>query len=102
MDEHDRAAEILAERKTTSSTLRPGTTLGDRLAYSVGEAAELIGCSRAWLYPFVLNGSLPSALVGRRRLIPRVALERWLASQTSAVADTAGDDANSAPLEAIR
>lgn len=82
--------------------MRPDLTTAERLAYSVGEAAVLTGVSRAWLYQRVLSGELPSALIGRRRLIPRVELERWLARQTSAVAETAGEGGNPAPLQGMR
>ena len=46
----------------------------DRLVYSVGEAAELLGISRAFAYELVARGELPVIRLGRRRLVPKVAL----------------------------
>jgi excisionase family DNA binding protein len=46
----------------------------DRLVVSVGEAAELLGISRAFAYELVARGELPVICLGRRRLVPKVAL----------------------------
>lgn len=76
---------------------------GERLALSVGEAAERVGVSRAQLYPLVMSGAIPSIIVGkRRRLIPLAALERWLDAHTSAVPDTAGRSENPVQTQGIR
>lgn len=45
-----------------------------RLALSVTEAAELLGISRALAYELVARGELPSVRLGRRVVVPRVAL----------------------------
>lgn len=45
-----------------------------RLAISVTEAAELLGISRALAYELVARGELPSVRLGRRLVVPRVAL----------------------------
>jgi|GEM_PF-1313428 len=45
-----------------------------RLVYSVSEAAELLGISRAFAYELVARGELPVIRLGRRRLVPKVAL----------------------------
>ena len=45
-----------------------------RLVYSVGEAAELLGISRAFAYELIARGELPVIRLGRRRLVPKVAL----------------------------
>jgi len=45
-----------------------------RLVYSVSEAAELLGISRAFAYELVAPGDLPVIRLGRRRLVPKVAL----------------------------
>ena len=47
---------------------------GDRLVYSVAEAAALLGISRAFAYELVARGELPVICLGRRRLVPKVAL----------------------------
>jgi excisionase family DNA binding protein len=47
---------------------------GERLVYSVAEAGELLGISRAFAYELVARGELPVIRLGRRRLVPKVAL----------------------------
>ena len=51
-----------------------------RLAYSVVEAAKLVGLSRRQIYEEFREGRLQSNKAGRRRLIPREELRRWLSS----------------------
>ena len=46
----------------------------ERLVYTVTEAAELLGISRAFAYELVARGDLPVIRLGRRRLVPKVAL----------------------------
>ena len=46
----------------------------DRLVYTVGEAGELLGISRAFAYELVARGELPVIRLGRRRLVPQIAL----------------------------
>lgn len=46
----------------------------DRLVYTVAEAGELLGISRAFAYELVARGDLPVIRLGRRRLVPKVAL----------------------------
>jgi excisionase family DNA binding protein len=45
---------------------------------SVTEAAELLGISRAFAYELVARGELPSIHLGRRVVVPRVALYAML------------------------
>jgi excisionase family DNA binding protein len=45
-----------------------------RLVYTVAEAAVLLGISRAFAYELVARGELPVIRLGRRRLVPKVAL----------------------------
>jgi excisionase family DNA binding protein len=46
----------------------------ERLVYTVAEAGELLGISRAFAYELVARGELPVIRLGRRRLVPKVAL----------------------------
>jgi len=46
----------------------------DRLVFSVAEAGELLGISRAFAYELVARGELPVIRLGRRRLVPKRAL----------------------------
>ena len=50
-----------------------------RLVYTVEEAATLLGISRSFAYEAVQNGRIPSMRIGRRILVPKAALERFLA-----------------------
>ena len=50
----------------------------ERLAYSVDEAAHLIRLSRDLLYDQMRCGNLPFVKVGRRRLITRQHLQRFV------------------------
>lgn len=54
-----------------------------KLAYSVGEAAALLGISRTSAYLAAQRGDLPSRLIGRRRVIPVAALNAYLARLNS-------------------
>ena len=47
---------------------------GDRLVLSVSEAGSLLGISRALAYELVARGELPSLRLGRRLVVPKMAL----------------------------
>ncbi len=47
---------------------------GHRLVFTVTEAANLLGISRAFAYELVAGGEIPVIRLGRRRLVPRLAL----------------------------
>ncbi len=49
-----------------------------RLTYTVPEAAELLGVSRASAYNYVRSGEIPSLTLGGRIVIPRRALAQLL------------------------
>lgn len=49
-----------------------------RLAYRPGEAASLVGTSRNFLYGEMRSGRLPTAKVGRARMILHRDLVAWL------------------------
>jgi len=53
---------------------------GDRLVFSVAEAGELLGLSRAFAYELVARGELPVIRFGRRIVVPRAALLELLGS----------------------
>ena len=52
----------------------PLSATKDRLVYTVSEAGELLGISRAFAYELVARGELPVIRLGRRLLVPKVAL----------------------------
>jgi len=51
-----------------------------RLAMSVTEAARMLGISRGLAYELVHRGELPVIQLGRRLVVPIVALERLVAA----------------------
>ena len=55
-----------------------------RLAFGVQEVADALGVSRELVKHMIRTGELPSVKLGRRRLISRKALERFLAGGDAA------------------
>ena len=55
-----------------------------RLAFGIQEVADALGVSRELVKHMIRTGELPSVKVGRRRLISRKALERFLAGGDAA------------------
>jgi excisionase family DNA binding protein len=51
----------------------------NKLIYSVIEMAELLGIGRSKAYELVRSGTIPSLRLGRRIIIPKLALSRFLA-----------------------
>jgi excisionase family DNA binding protein len=64
-------------------TANAGEQPGDRLAYSVDEAAAITGLSRDLLYDQMRAGKLAYLKVGRRRIITRQHLEAFLTRAAS-------------------
>lgn len=55
----------------------------DRLVYSVPEAAEALGVS-AWLaYRLIARGELPAIRLGRRVVVPKIALDAFCKAAAS-------------------
>ena len=54
----------------------------ERLTYSVEEAADVLGISRAFAYECVSRGHLPHLRIGRRILIPKSALHMLVEGAT--------------------
>jgi excisionase family DNA binding protein len=61
--------------------------MSDKLAYTVPEAAQLLGISEWSVRRAIANGQLPSVRFGHRVVVPRYALERTLME----LAGTGGD-----------
>ena len=53
----------------------------ERLTLTVEEAAATLGISRAFAYEAVRRGEIPSIRIGRRVLVPRVALDRLVGGE---------------------
>jgi excisionase family DNA binding protein len=56
----------------------------ERLAYSPGEAGEVIGVSRQHIYSMIQRGELRTITTGSRRLVPRSALLELLGETEAA------------------
>jgi excisionase family DNA binding protein len=52
-----------------------------RLLLTIEEAAQALGLSRAFLYPLVMQGIIPSLKFGAARRIPLAALEAFVEQQ---------------------
>jgi excisionase family DNA binding protein len=72
-----------ARDQTVTFKRPPGRALApkwdDRDVFTIEEAGEILLISRGSAYAAARSGDLPVISVGRRRLIPRLALERKLA-----------------------
>ena len=55
----------------------------ERLAYSPAEVEAMLGLSHDSLFKLLASGKLRSTKAGRRRLIPRAAVEEFLARPSS-------------------
>jgi excisionase family DNA binding protein len=61
------------------SSPRPADAAEDgRLTWTIPEAARLLGISKDSAYQAARRGDLPVRVIGRRMLVPRVALMRLL------------------------
>ena len=74
---------------TTYRTLEPPD---ERLVYTVAEAGELLGISRAFAYELVARGELPVICLGRRRLVPKAALLALVGQEPSPSRSTPARD----------
>jgi excisionase family DNA binding protein len=63
---------------TEPSQYASGVQDDGRLTYTLTEAASRLGISRALAYEAAQRGELPVCRIGRRVLVPRVALLRLL------------------------
>ena len=71
----------MQDHDATRAEASPRTRLlhnEDRLTWTITEAAQLLGISRATAYEAAHRGELPVRIIGRRMLVPRVALLRLL------------------------
>ncbi len=55
----------------------------EKMAYSIQETSEAIGVHPNTIYGLVKSGKLPAITLGRKILISRVELSRWLAGQSN-------------------
>jgi excisionase family DNA binding protein len=55
----------------------------EKLAYSVQETAEAIGLHPNTVYELIKNGKLPAITLGRKILVSKVELSKWLSAGQS-------------------
>jgi excisionase family DNA binding protein len=73
--ESEAEAEAEQDPVARSATTTVSALLsGDRLVVSVAEAGQLLGVSRAFAYELAARGELPTIRLGRRVVVPKVAL----------------------------
>ena len=65
-------------------------TTPEVLCYKVEDLCKLIGVSRPVAYKLAQRADFPTIRIGRRLLIPKSGLERWLEQQTSLAAFMGG------------
>jgi excisionase family DNA binding protein len=56
----------------------------DRAAYTVPEAARLLGLSRGNAYALVRAGAIPAMRIGGRWIVPKHRFHSWLDQQSTA------------------
>ena len=79
----DRGQVVLALQRWDSMSTRPISEAdSNRLVLTVAEAADRLGISSDLAYDLVARGELPSLRLGRRIVIPRIALLAFVESAT--------------------
>jgi excisionase family DNA binding protein len=63
-----------------------GTTPAARVSVEPLVAAEMLGIGRTMVFELLRRGDLPSYTIGRRRLIPVAAIERFVEERVAAEA----------------
>jgi excisionase family DNA binding protein len=72
---------------TAKEPMRDDLQPVERATYTVSEAGQRLGISRATAYRAVKDGDLPSIRIGRRLVVPREAVEQMLAHDHQAQAE---------------
>ena len=66
------------QRAESTSETRQGREEKDRRVWTVTEVAVLLGISRAHAYDLVAQGAIPHLRLGRRIVVPKVAVDELL------------------------
>lgn len=80
------ATAIRGPRAMAVPKIATGNTITSRMAYSIGEAAQIAGVGRSLLYTEIKAGRLPVKKAGRRSLVCDADLKAWLASLPGKIA----------------
>jgi excisionase family DNA binding protein len=62
----------------------------EKMAYSIRETAEAIGLHPNTVYELVKSGKLPAITLGRKILVSKLELSKWLAGQSNPTPPAAG------------
>ena len=54
--------------------------MDDKIVYTTSELIKLLGLSKNSIYQGLQNSTIPSRKVGRRFIIPKAAVDKWLMS----------------------
>lgn len=57
----------------------------EKIVYSISEVAGLLGISKSYAYELVKEKRLPVLELGRRKVVPKMSLETWIAEKTNTV-----------------
>ena len=63
------------------------TEVVERCTLTIEQAAKVLGCGRSLAYEMARDGRLPTLKLGRKLVVPRVALDRMLAQAGQPQAD---------------
>ena len=85
-----------------TNTEQPRVDLTNRMAFRVAESAALIGVSAAFLRLEIARGNLNATRLGRRIVLMRTELERYLASRQTTTAARGGRSVDGADMDADR
>ncbi|MBC7341178.1 MAG: helix-turn-helix domain-containing protein [Clostridia bacterium] len=67
--------------------MKQAVNSSERLTYTVPEVARLLGINTITAYYLARREDFPAVRIGKRIIIPKVALERWLDRQSGAGAE---------------
>jgi excisionase family DNA binding protein len=66
------------ERRPRAQPYEVAVTVNERSTLNVPEAAALLGIGLSKFWQMVQAGEVPSIRAGKRRLIPKAALDEWI------------------------
>ena len=78
----DRALPLKAKKESPSDSSLPGSTSAPRMTLTVEEMADELHLSRPMAYELVKDPGFPSFRIGKRILVNRQGLQRWIDAQS--------------------
>jgi excisionase family DNA binding protein len=66
----------------------------ERMAYNIRETAEALGLHPNTVYELISSGKLPACRLGRKILVSKLELSKWLVEQSNNTPPAAGAAAN--------